>query len=127
MVRKITSLMAILALGFIASSASATNLDNGTTGGTVTVTVNTTTIPGATNLVFQPSSQVLMRGQSIRTAFAAISGHAAVEGKEAGQHYGMASDSSNVFWQAAETNALPTSYATTNSSNFTTANNWNRN
>lgn len=124
MVRKISSLMAILALGFIASMASATNMNSSSAGGPVAIAVNTTLIPGGTNVTFQPSSQVNIRGTSVRTSFAAISGHEAVKGKAAGQNYGMAADSSNVFWQAAP-DTFPSTYANTNSGGFQSG--WNRN
>lgn len=101
MVRKYASFFAILALGFIASPVSATNFTQSTAGGPVTMTVNTAVIPGGTDVAFMPSSQVNVAGASVTTSFAAITGHQAVAGKEAGQNYGMAADSASVFWTAA--------------------------
>lgn len=124
MVKTITSFMAILALCFMASSASAVDA-TATAGAQLVIAVDTGVIPGATNLTFQPSSQVSISASSERTNFAVAAGHDAVQGKEAGQNYGMASDSSNVWWISA----LATPYAAidvTNSSYFS-ANNWNRN
>lgn len=115
--------MAILALGFIASSAFATSFSQTAAGDAVTMTVDTGLIPGATNVSFQPSAQVNMAGASETTSFALVSGHEAVRGKEAGQNYGMASDSSNVFWIAAPAD-FPTDFADTNSTNIS---GWNRN
>jgi len=116
--------MAILALGFIASTASAVDMVQGTPGGEVTIAVNTAVIPGGTPVSFQPSAQVNMDGASIRTSFAVMSGHEAVKGKEAGQNYAMAADSSNVFWQAA-----PATFGTLTATNSTPFNTtaWNRN
>ena len=124
MIKTITSFMALFALCFMASYASAT--DAAATGGaalTITVDTSATGIPGASDLVFQPSAQISISVSTVKTSFAATSGHDAVQGKEAGQNYGMASDSSNVFWVSA----LTTPYAaidTTNSSFFGSP--WNR-
>ena len=103
MVKKIYSSIAIIGLCFIASSASAvTNWDNSTSpGSTVTITVDTTVIPGGTDLVFQPSAQVNISGGSESGSFATMAGHEGTQGKDSGQNYGMASDSSNVFWVVA--------------------------
>jgi hypothetical protein len=120
MIRKFTSLMAILALGFIASSASAVGFVQSTPGGEVTIAVNTTKIPGGTSVAFQPSAQVNVSGVSVMTSFAVMTGHEAVKGKEAGQNYGMSADSSNVFWIAAP--ATYTDITTTNSLGFSSYN-----
>ncbi len=101
---KTTSLItAILGLFFIASSVSAatTNWDNSSADGptgAVTIAVDNTTIPGAEPVVFEPSTQVNISGGSETTSFSAMAGHEAVKGKDAGQNYGMAADSSAVFW-----------------------------
>ena len=102
MVRTITSFMSILALCFMASSAFAAQ-NEAEAGAPLTVTVAAASIPGASDLIFQPSSQVSISAYSSKTAFAAEAGHDAVQGKDAGQNYGMASDSSNVYWVAKAT------------------------
>lgn len=122
MVKKLTSFMAITVLLFCASMASAANMSQTDAGGAVTVDASNVT--GANDVIFQPSSQVNISGASEETSFAAISGHQAVAGKEAGQNYGMAADSSNVFWLAAAS-TFPT-LTDTNSGYFST-NSWNRN
>lgn len=124
MVRKFMPLMAILALGFIASSASAKVFTQTAPGDAVKMTVDKVKIPGAADVNFQPSSKVQMAGASQVTSFALISGHEAVRGKEAGQNYGMASDSSNVFWEQAPA-TFPT-FTDSNSGPFQNSP-WNRN
>lgn len=116
--------MAILALGLIVSSAFAATINfSGSTGASITITP-TALVPGAQPLVFNPSSQVNISGGTERTGFAVYTGHEAVKGKDAGQNYGMASDSNDVFWIKA-----PATYAAlsgkTNSTAFT-GTGWNR-
>jgi hypothetical protein len=108
----------------MASSASAaTTTASATAGAQLVIPVSTTVIPGASNLTFQPSAQVSISASSEQTSFAVESGHDAVQGKEAGQNYGMAADSSNVFWVNSVTEAYGT-VAATNSTAFPSP--WNR-
>ena len=122
MVKKITSFVILLSLGIFASNVSAVDIVQSTAGGPVTIAVDNTVIPGGTNVEFQPSSQVLVSGGSVRTSFAVMTGHEAVRGKEAGQNYGMAADSASVFWIAA-----PATYTDITATNSTAFSSYNRN
>jgi len=117
MVKTITSFMAIMALCFMTSSAFAA-ANTATAGDALTVTVSNVT--GASDLTFQPSAQVSISCESSATSFAAEAGHDAVQGKDAGQNYGMASDSSTVFW----VNAKTTAYDTVSATNSTAFSSW---
>lgn len=129
--KKITLFITAAALCYIAVQAQAVDIVQGNAGEQVTITVNTGLINGAQDVAFDPSAQVLMHGASETTAFSAISGHEAVQGKDAGQNYGMASDSSKVWWISSDpdnTNTLSisntTTWTDTNSSSFTGV--WNK-
>lgn len=124
MVKKITTLMTILALGLIASSASAAPIYySGLKGATITITP-TALVPGATPLIFNPSAEVNISGGTVTTSFSVMAGHEAVKGKDAGQNYAMAADSNAVFWQKAPATYVAIT-ANTNSAPFQAAT-WNR-
>lgn len=120
MTKKFIFIAAILGLSFISSYASALTF-SGEKG--ASIVINATNVANSSPLRFEPSAQVNMAGGSEATCFAVIGGHDAVKGKEAGQNYGMAADSSNVFWIAAPA-TFPTTFADTNSTTIST---WNRN
>lgn len=82
------------------------------------VTIDTTNVTDADDISFQASAQVNISGQSSATSFAHGAYHAQVEGKKNGRQFGMAADSSSIFWQEIETTAVATIDATT-SAEFT--------
>lgn len=126
--KKLSLLLASIATLFlIANMATSADIAQVDAGDPVTIAVNTAVVAGATNVQFDPSAQVLMHGNSVREAFMAVSGHTSVQGKEAGQNYGMASDSSKVWWESAETDQITntSTFTATNSAGFT--GNWLKN
>ncbi|WP_419174904.1 hypothetical protein [Desulfosediminicola sp.] len=103
----------------IASSANASSV-SGSDGAAVTITA--TSVTGATSLVFQPSAKVNMNGATAATAFGINAWHTGSAGKEKGQRYAMASDSSQIFWQDISSTGTPGAVAGTNASAYS---NWN--
>ncbi len=77
------------------SAMAAKQVSNATAGATVTVNSDT---PGASNLVFNPSTNVNIDGQSDATAFAIFGWHDQTELKASGQAYGMASDENKLYF-----------------------------
>lgn len=113
--------MAILALSILASSASFADVSwDGTAGAAITIDA-TANVTGSSVIVFNPSAQVSISGGSAPTSFAVEAVHDAVQGKDVGQKYGMAADSSNVFWISAS--EAYTATTATNSSPFSS---WNK-
>lgn len=120
--KKFSMFMALLAFGIFTSQSSIAAVSDAKTAGAAIVLDATTNVPGSSVINFNPSAQVSISVSSDTTAFAVAGGHDAVQGKDQGQNYGMASDSSNVFWS----NAGTTAYATVSASNSSAFSGWNK-
>ena len=86
-------LASVLFFSLVALSTNAsavTAVANGTAGADVTVDCSGT--GGAANIVFSPSTNVFIDGQSDTTSFAIFGWHSSVVLKASGQGYGMAGD-----------------------------------
>jgi hypothetical protein len=90
-----------------------------------TVTVDASTVPGAQDIEFNPSTNVVMTGASEATSFAIGAYHEQALNKTAGQSYGMAADTNSIFFQDLSPAGTGDGTVTgTNASEFTTANGW---
>jgi hypothetical protein len=95
--KKIISLTCGLALcSYLVSPVFAANYTvDGETG---RVTVETGATDATVDLTFDPSTNVIMTGASEASAFAHGAYHQAVENKDSGKQFAMASDSSAVYF-----------------------------
>ena len=104
--KKSLLIIGITSLAFWACNASALDLtQTDGAGAEAKFTETATAIPGAADLVFKPSTQVVFAGESNKTSFAIDAYHAAVLNKTSGQAYGMAGDSKKVFFCDISTTA----------------------
>jgi hypothetical protein len=104
--KKIFCLVGLSLCLFATNSAFAGSGDVSQTGGAgtaVTIEVTAAGVPGASNIVFTPSSNVLMQGQSVATSWALDAVHSQALGKDNGQAYGMAADSNKMYFLDAKT------------------------
>jgi len=69
-----------------------------TTGANGLVTIDASNVAGAPDLTFNPSSNVIMDGESSATAFQENAYHTSVLNKASGQAYGMSSSSNKVWF-----------------------------
>ena len=84
------------------------------------VTVTPTNVSGAANLVFNPSTNVIIDGDSDETSFAIWGYHSQVLGKSSGQAYGMAADTNKLFFlDISGLSAAPTVTGTNAAAAFT--------
>lgn len=84
-----------LCSAFIATNSMAVGLTQANAGDAVTITV-TGTAPAFT--AFNPSTNVIMKGTTIATEFAVSAYHLQVLAKSSGKAFGMASDSSAMYY-----------------------------
>ena len=93
--KKVLSILSIIALSMFVTStvyaAAYTQADN-------VVTVDASTVADADDILFQASAQVNFTGVSEATSFAHAAYHTQVIGKKNGRQFGMAADSSSIFW-----------------------------
>lgn len=92
------------------------------------VTVVGTGVAGAQSIVFNPSTNVSMSGNSVATNFAIAGYHTQALRKASGQAYGMGSDSNKMYFQDISNSTAYTGVAagTSQATSFTTALNWNQ-
>lgn len=107
--KKVLSILSILVLSlFLAYNAFAANYaqsDN-------LVTVSATNVSTADDIVFQASAQVAMSGASEATSFAHAAHHNQALGKKHGRQFGMAADTSTIWWDDIEDGTVLTITAT---------------
>jgi hypothetical protein len=97
------------------------------TTGTVTITAGA--VAGAQSITFDPSTNVQMNGNSMATSFAIGAYHSQALRKASGQAYGMAADSSKMYFQDISDSTAYTGLVgagTNQSTSFTTTKNWNQ-
>lgn len=83
------------------------------------VTITTAGVQGAQSIVFNPSSQVVMSGNTVSTSFVIASHHTQANLKKAGQQYGMAADSNSVWFKDISTATADVISTATNKNAFT--------
>jgi hypothetical protein len=112
---------ALFAGSLLATNAQALDLAQGAAGEVASFTV---TIPGAKDLLFSPSNNVVMNGESEETSFQVNGYHTAALGKAAGQAYAMTADSNTMWFFAIEDETADTAFAIggTNSGDLSGAN-----
>lgn len=110
--KKITALIAsaFLITSLAASVANSEEVVTNGTGGALTIPTAT---GGASDIVFNPSTNVIMSVATDSTAFAATAYHLQVLGKSSGKQFGMASDENTVFFLNIETAGDVAELATT--------------
>jgi hypothetical protein len=82
------------------------------------ITIAADAVPGAQPIIFNPSTNVNVDGQSDSTSFAVTAWHEQAEGKSSGQAYGMAADSNKMFFiDISDANNIPSGVGT-NSGDF---------
>lgn len=121
--KKILCALTVISLSIFSFSidrADAVSLN--TDGAQVTITAGVT---GASDIVFTPSTNVYIRGTSVATSWAAAAWHEQALGKDTGQAYGMAANSSRIAWQNLKTVTAALTFTGTNASAFTSP--WNTN
>lgn len=104
---------AALFCALFATNSMAVDLVQSGAGQAVTIAV---TVPGAQDVSFNPSTNVIMSGQSDVTAFGVAGYHTQALGKDSGQAYLMTADENKMFFldiSANGTPAGPTSSGTT--------------
>ena len=95
--KKVLSILSLTALSmFLTSTVYAA--DTTYTQAENVVTITTTNVPDSDTINFQASAQVNFTGVSSPTSFAHAAYHTQVLGKKNGRQFGMATDSSSVFW-----------------------------
>ena len=104
----------LLFCAFSTNSSYAASGDVTQTGGAGgEMTIDTTNNAASADLKFNPSTNVVMMGQSSATSFAVAGFHNQANQKAKGQVYGMATDSNKMFFNDISSTAAPTDISTT--------------
>ncbi len=103
MKKYIYALACIAIIGFVTHNATASDVAQTNPGDQVTVSASS--ITGAPDLTFNPSTNVVINGTTADTAFQITGYHDSADQKKNGQAYGMASDVNKLYWLDISTTA----------------------
>ena len=117
MKRTLSFLVATAAIGIFGfSNANATAFTQSEAGAPVTMTI---AVAGAPNFQFNPSTNVVLDGQSDATSFAIYSYHENVLNKNSGQEYGMTSGVNKIYFLDISSSTAASTPTATDSTAFT--------
>ena len=118
--KKVLSILSIIALSmFLTSTVYAA--DTTYTQDTNVITITANNVTDAEDIEFQASAQVNFTGVSSETSFAHAAFHTQVIGKKNGRQFGMAADSSSIWWKDISTATDLLTVDATTSLEFSTA------
>lgn len=124
MKKTLSIIMGLLLLTFFAQNSVAGTFNNASTPG-ATVVVDATNVTGSQNIDFNPSTNVIIYGESVSAAFGLMAYHDQASQKASGQAYAMVGDSNKMYFMDISDGGETTPTASPGTNEAGLASTWN--